>query len=71
MGRRMEREVKRVRKQEQERVEGPSISFYSESGTPGYCQITVGRSLDEMPRQSNLSLYFLMKSGNPEPKTFK
>jgi hypothetical protein len=28
---------------------GASSSFYSESGTPGCCQVTVGRSLEEMP----------------------
>jgi hypothetical protein len=38
----------RARKQEQERAEGMSSLFYSESGTPGYCQVTMGRSLDKM-----------------------
>ena len=28
---------------------GASSSFYSESGTPGCCQVTVGHSLDRMP----------------------
>jgi hypothetical protein len=28
---------------------GCSSRFYSESGIPGYCQETVGLSLDEMP----------------------
>jgi hypothetical protein len=32
----------------QETVEGPSSPFYSESGIPGGCQVTVGRSLDKM-----------------------
>jgi hypothetical protein len=32
----------------QERAEGTSSSFYSESGTPGCCQVTVGWSLDKM-----------------------
>ena len=27
---------------------GASSPFYSESGTPGCCQVTVGRSLDKM-----------------------
>lgn len=26
--------------------EGASSPFYSESGTPGYCQVTLGQSLD-------------------------
>ena len=26
-----------------------SSPFYSESGTPGCCQVTVGQSLDKMP----------------------
>ena len=30
------------------RAEGPSIPFYSESGTPGCCQVIVGQSLDKM-----------------------
>jgi hypothetical protein len=30
------------------REEGPSSPFYSESGTPGCCQVTVGWSLDKM-----------------------
>lgn len=37
---------KRVRERESE--EGAAAPFYGESGTPGYCQATVGRSLDEM-----------------------
>jgi hypothetical protein len=37
------------REEESERVrEEASIPFYSESGTPGYCQVTVGQSLEEM-----------------------
>jgi hypothetical protein len=31
---------------EQEREEGATSPFYSESGTPGFCQVTVGQSLD-------------------------
>jgi hypothetical protein len=31
-----------------ERVEGASIPFYSGSGTPGSCQVTVEQSLDKM-----------------------
>lgn len=27
---------------------GASSPFYSESGTPDYCQVTVGQSLEEM-----------------------
>jgi len=27
---------------------GRSSPFYCESGTPGYCQVTVGQSLDKM-----------------------
>ena len=36
----------RVRAREQEREDGASSPFYSESGTPGCCQGTVGQSLD-------------------------
>jgi hypothetical protein len=36
-------------KEEQETEEGASRPFNSESDIPGYCQITVGQSLDEMP----------------------
>jgi hypothetical protein len=32
----------------QERVEGVKSPFYSESSTPGCCQVTVGESLDKM-----------------------
>jgi len=31
--------------QEQERAEGASSPFYSESVTPGCCQVTVGQSV--------------------------
>jgi hypothetical protein len=31
-----------ARRQEQERAERASSPFYSESGTPGCCQVTVG-----------------------------
>lgn len=40
------RRQNRARRQESE--EGVSGPFYSESGTPGCCQVTVGRSLDKM-----------------------
>ena len=36
----------------QEREEGASSPFYSESGTPGCCQVTVGQSLDKMPTEA-------------------
>jgi hypothetical protein len=34
----------RARRQE---VEGVNSPFYSESGIPGHCQVTVGRGLDK------------------------
>jgi len=37
-----------TRRKEQEQEEGASSPFYSESGMPGYHQVTVGRSLDKM-----------------------
>ena len=37
-----------ARRQEQEREEGVSSPFYSESDTPGHCQVTVGQTLDKM-----------------------
>ena len=37
-----------ARRQDQERAEGASSPFYSESGIPGCCQVTVGQSLEEM-----------------------
>ena len=44
---------KRVRgkrkRREQESEEVASSPFYSKSSIPGYCQVTVGRSLGEMP----------------------
>lgn len=47
------RERNRVRskrtEQEREREEGASGPLYSESGTTGCCQVTVGQGLDEMP----------------------
>jgi hypothetical protein len=43
-GRSREQDLKRARK-EQEREEGASSPFYSGSGLPGYCQVTVGRSI--------------------------
>ena len=33
-------------KKARERKEGASIPFYSESGILGYCQVTVGQSLE-------------------------
>ena len=38
----------RARRQESRRAEGASSPFYSESGIPGCCQVTVGWSLDKM-----------------------
>jgi hypothetical protein len=56
-----EREGAGARKQE--RQEGASSPFYSESGTLDCCQVTVGRSLDppcsimlQEPEQTNSSL---------------
>lgn len=37
-----------AKRQEQERAEGVSGPLYSESGTPGCCQVPVGWSLDKM-----------------------
>jgi hypothetical protein len=49
MGREEEQEGEdRARTRRQEREGGVSSLFYSESGTPGCCQVTVGRSLDKM-----------------------
>jgi hypothetical protein len=45
-GKTRERESKREREQESE--EGASSPFYSVSGLPGCCQVTVGWSLDKM-----------------------
>ena len=48
------REMERCRKeqedreQENKRAEGASSPFYSESGKPGCCQVTVGQNLDKM-----------------------
>jgi preprotein translocase subunit SecG len=47
----------RVRRQESE--EGASSPFYSESGTPGFCQVTVGQSLDKMPILINVIFFIL------------
>jgi hypothetical protein len=38
-------------RQEQEREEGASSPFYSEPGTPGCCQVTVGWRLHRMLTQ--------------------
>ena len=40
-------------REEQEREEGASSSFYSGSGLPGCCQATVGWSLDRMLTPAN------------------
>jgi hypothetical protein len=45
-----EQETKRAR----EREEGPSSPFYSGSGTPGSCQVTVGWSLDRTVTYRNV-----------------
>lgn len=37
----------RARRQESKRTEEGSSLFYNESGIPGYCQVTVGQSLDK------------------------
>ena len=39
--------IAKARERERERERGSS-PFYSESGTPSSCQITVGQSLDKM-----------------------
>jgi hypothetical protein len=46
-GRSGQRKSKRAR-EGQESEEGASSPFYSESGILGYCQVTVGQSLDRM-----------------------
>ena len=45
-GGREEQEQEKAR--EQESKEGANSPFYSESGIPGYCRVTVGQSLDRM-----------------------
>lgn len=59
------RERKRVRskktEQEREREEGASSPLYSESGTTGCCQVTVGRGLEEMLRDR----VFFCRLGRP------
>jgi hypothetical protein len=47
----------RARARRQERKEGASSPFYSGSGTPGCCQVTVGQSLDKMPMITTLLLF--------------
>jgi hypothetical protein len=42
-----------------------SSSFYSESGIPGCCQVTVGRSLDKMLTQSTLNHIMHVNFKNP------
>ena len=56
MGREGE-EDKGERAEEQEREEGASSPFYSESGTPVCCQVTVGRSLDKMLTITSVAIY--------------
>ena len=41
-------EESKRREEKQESEEGASGPFHTESGTPGCCQVTVGRSLEEM-----------------------
>jgi hypothetical protein len=53
-----ERSGKRVREQEQEEraresEEGPSSPFYCESGTPGCCQVTMGRGSEPSLNTNN------------------
>jgi hypothetical protein len=43
-----EQEGESKSEREQEREEGASSPFYSESGTPGSCQVTVGWRLDRL-----------------------
>jgi hypothetical protein len=50
---------------EQERDEGASSPFHSESGTPGCCQVTVGWSLDKQKqKQTNKTLTGVLISEN-------
>ena len=44
-GREGGREEPKREAREQVREEGPSSPFYSRSGLPGCCQVTVGRSI--------------------------
>lgn len=46
MGRKGRREERTELELEGKREEGVYIPLYSGSGIPGYCQVTVGRSLD-------------------------
>jgi hypothetical protein len=39
-----------VRGEDSKSEEGANNSFYTESGIPGCCPLTVGRSLEGMPR---------------------
>ena len=55
-GKGMEREgEKQEQEPAQESEEGTSSPFY-ESGTSGCCQVTVGRSLDEMPTTMKIEM---------------
>lgn len=56
---------KRIREQEEEekREEGAPSTFYTESGTPGHYQVTVGWSLDERPNPLSFSSYLFYTSG--------
>jgi hypothetical protein len=47
---------KRAREQEGKREEEACSYFYSESGTPGCCQETVGQSLEDMLKFPNFGL---------------
>ena len=50
-----------ARRQEQERAEGVSSPFYSKSGTPGCCQVTVGQCLDKrLTPWDNLPVFLLI-----------
>ena len=48
-GERKDRGEEEKRAREEEKGEGASSPFCAESGTPGCGQVTVGRSLEEMP----------------------
>jgi hypothetical protein len=59
----VEREGEKRTEGEQEGKKGASIPFYSESGTPGCCQVNVGQSLDKMlTHMTRLSTLFGRKT---------
>jgi hypothetical protein len=58
-----ESKSKRVR-EEQEREEGASSFFFSGSGTPGCCQVTVGQSLERMLTGTRDIINALVPLGN-------